>query len=258
VDFTDADLEEELLGAIESEQARHGSSVGETAVVVAGLLAALRTPLGPLVDGARLCDVGRDDRLDELGFEFPVAGGDSPDRVAVTVSAVADVLERHVQPGGPLVGYAERLADPMLERELRGYLSGSIDLVLRQRSGGVERYLVVDYKSNRLAPREETIRAWHYRPEAMDAEMQRSHYPLQALLYSVALHRYLRWRVPHYDPDQHLGGVLYLFLRGMLGSETPTVGGVPTGVFSWRPPPRLVEDLSDLLDAGAELAWRAS
>ena len=44
---------------------------------------------------------------------------------------------------------------------------------------------------------------------------------LQALLYTVALHRYLRWRLPRYDPERHLGGVLYLFLRGMIGPDTP-------------------------------------
>ena len=47
--------------------------------------------------------------------------------------------------------------------------------------------------------------------------MERAHYPLQALLYTVALHRYLRWRLPGYDPERHLAGVLYLFLRGMTG-----------------------------------------
>jgi exodeoxyribonuclease V beta subunit len=75
-----------------------------------------------------------------------------------------------------------------------------------------------------------------------------AHYPLQALLYGVAVHRLLRWRQPGYDPATHLGGVLYLFVRGMAGAETPQVDGVPCGVFSWRPPAALVTDLSDLLD----------
>ena len=51
-------------------------------------------------------------------------------------------------------------------------------------------------------------------------EMERAHYGLQALLYSVALHRYLRWRLPDYDAERHLAGVHYLFLRGMLGAAT--------------------------------------
>ena len=81
--------------------------------------------------------------------------------------------------------------------------------------------------------------------------MQRAHYALQALLYTVALHRYLRWRLPGYDPDRHLAGVLYLFLRGMAGPTRRVVDGEPCGVFAWRPPAALVEALSDVLDRGA-------
>ena len=71
---------------------------------------------------------------------------------------------------------------------------------------------------------------------------------MQALLYAVALHRYLRWRQPGYDPDVHLGGVLYLFLRGMSGPEAAAADdGSAPGVFSWRPPTGLVTGMSDLL-----------
>ena len=49
-------------------------------------------------------------------------------------------------------------------------------------------------------------------------------------------------------PEKHLGGVLYLFLRGMCGSATPVIGGHPAGVFGWRPPAALVIAVSDLLD----------
>ena len=57
-------------------------------------------------------------------------------------------------------------------------------------------------------------------------------------------------RPPGYDPDRHLAGVLYLFLSGMIGPETPRVHGHPCGVFAWRPPTSLIEALSDLLDRG--------
>jgi exodeoxyribonuclease V beta subunit len=70
----------------------------------------------------------------------------------------------------------------------------------------------------------------------------------------VVLHRYLRWRQPGYDAARHLGGVLYLFVRGMCGIDTPAVDGNPAGVFSWRPPAALVIALSDLLDAGRAAA----
>ena len=78
--------------------------------------------------------------------------------------------------------------------------------------------------------------------------LKKKDYPLQAMLYCVALHRFLRWRQPGYDPATHIGGVLYLFVRGMMGPATPWVAGRPCGVFGWQPPAGLITALSDLLD----------
>ena len=97
-------------------------------------------------------------------------------------------------------------------------------------TGGRDRYAIIDYKTNWLAPAGEPLTAAHYRPGALAAEMQRSHYVLQALLYSVALHRYLRWRAAGLRPGADLAGVHYLFLRGMLGPDAARLG-----VFAWRP-----------------------
>jgi exodeoxyribonuclease V beta subunit len=156
------------------------------------------------------------------------------------------LLDAWLPAGDPLAGYAERLREPGLRRDLRGYLTGTLDLVLR--AGG--RYTVVDYKTNWLGGAGEELRAWHYRPAALAETMHHSHYALQALLYLVALHRYLRWRVAGYDPAGHLGGVAYLFLRGMTGPDAPVVDGGRCGVFAWQPPAGLVPALSDLLDRG--------
>jgi exodeoxyribonuclease V beta subunit len=67
--------------------------------------------------------------------------------------------------------------------------------------------------------------------------MAANHYPLQAHLYLVALHRYLRWRRPGYRPEAHLGGYLYVFLRGTPGALAPPrpPDSVP-GMFLDRPP----------------------
>ena len=130
---------------------------------------------------------------------------------------------------------------------LRGYLTGSLDLVFRLPD---DRFVIVDYKTNRLGATDETLTAWNYRPEAVQSEMEAAHYPLQALLYTVALHRYLRWRVRGYDPERNLGGALYLFLRGMSSPDFPSVDGQPCGAWSWRAPGLLVEALSDLFDQG--------
>jgi exodeoxyribonuclease V beta subunit len=207
--------------------------------------------LGPLAGGATLRSISRRDRLDELAFEYPLCGGDQPSGEVETAD-VARLFSELGESGPRLVGYSSRLTDPLLASNLRGYLNGSLDLVFRQHDAdGTQRFFVVDYKTNWLAPDGERLSAWHYRPSALDAEMQRAHYPLQAMLYLVALHRYLRWRLPGYEPDRNLAGVLYLFVRGMTGAATPVVGGQPCGVFDWRPPSRLVTGLSDLLATGS-------
>jgi exodeoxyribonuclease V beta subunit len=248
VDFQAPDLTGEVSSAVAAGQARRSIRMGDSAQLAAGLAAAISTPLGPLADGKALRDIRWADRVDELGFELPLAGGDRPTGT-IPMSAIAHLFERHTEPAGPLSGYASRLRSPALSSLLRGYLTGSLDLVIRlQDQGGEPRFLVIDYKSNWLAPEGEGLTAWHYRPEALDAEMQHAHYPLQAALYSVALHRYLRWRVPNYDPAAHLAGVAYLFLRGMVGPDTPVVDRSPCGVFAWRTPIPLITGLSDLFD----------
>jgi exodeoxyribonuclease V beta subunit len=227
-DLDPAALDERCAEAV----ARH-LVPGVTAEALAeGLRPVLTTPLGDL--GLPLAAVPATDRLAELDFELPLAGGDAAVPHA-TLADVLDLLRRHDL--GPLAGYPDLLAG-LEPQALRGFLTGSIDAVLRL-PGPV--FAVVDYKTNRLGA--EPLSTWHYRPTAMAEEMQRAHYVLQALLYSVALHRYLRWRLPGYDPDRHLGPVLYLFVRGMAGPDTPA----SAGVFSWTPPTGLVPELSDLL-----------
>jgi exodeoxyribonuclease V beta subunit len=249
-DFAAADLDAELAGHVTDARARRNVDVGDQAAVVAGLRAAIETPLGRLLGGARLRDVERADRLDELTFELPLVGGDEPTG-RLTLAAIGSVLRERVEPGDPLASYLPRLSDPALRQDMRGYLTGSIDLVVRAPDAeGVPRFALLDYKTNWLAAPDEDLTAWHHRPAALAAEMQRGHYWLQALLYMAALHRYLRWRLPGYDVERNLAGVLYLFLRGMTGAETPTVDGTPCGVFVWQPSGVLVEALSDVLDRG--------
>ncbi|MFD6160718.1 UvrD-helicase domain-containing protein [Nocardia sp. NPDC060256] len=208
----------------------------DPAVLSTAVLAALRTPLG----FGSLADISSRDRLNELEFELPLAGGDSPSAESATLRQIADLLRTHLPSDDDLFVYADHLAT-LDDIPLRGYLTGSIDAVLRVTDGADTRFVIVDYKTNRLGTGDLTVD--HYTRDRMAAEMMRSHYPLQALLYAVALHRYLRWRLPDYDPARHLGGARYLFVRGMIGPETPT----GHGVFDWNPPAPLIIALSQLL-----------
>ena len=248
-DFASPDLEAELGERVAAAGSRPGGELGEPALAAAGLRAAIETPLGGVTGGLRLRDVARRDRLDELEFELPLVGGDDPSG-RLTLAAIARELRAHLDPGDPMLAYATRLEDPALRSNVRGFLTGSIDLVIRLAGADGPRFAVVDYKTNWLGPADEPLTLRHYVAPALSAEMHRAHYGLQALLYTVALHRYLRWRLRGYDADRHLAGVLYLFLRGMAGPGTPAVDGVPCGVFAWRPGGGLVRRLSDLLDQG--------
>lgn len=261
VDTTAADLRGEILHQVARAGAVRMSGVGDAELATA-LETVLGSPLGPFAAGRTLRDFVPADRLAELEFELPLAGGDTPTRAA-TLDDLADLLRRHLGPDDVFAPYADRLAR-LDDAQLRGYLTGSIDAVLRLRNGsdtsdGAEseaassaRYLVVDYKTNHLGTPGEPLTAWHYRPDAMAEAMMRAHYPLQLLLYLAALHRFLRWRQPSYDPDVHLAGGLYLFVRGMCGPGTPVFERdgveVPAGVMAWRPPSGLVPELSSLLD----------
>ncbi|QIK73283.1 UvrD-helicase domain-containing protein [Propioniciclava coleopterorum] len=214
----------------------------EPAALAAALAPSFTTPLGPLLPGRTLRDFSPRDRLAEMDFEFAL------DNPRATVADLAALLAEHLPSSDPLAAYPERLAQPLLaEQRLHGFLTGSIDAVLRDGEGADARFVVVDYKTNRLSAPGEPVTVGHYTREAMAEAMMGSHYPLQALLYSVALHRFLARRWSLYEPGRHLGGVGYLFVRGMAGPDTPAPEGHPLGVFSWSPSTELVLATSALL-----------
>ena len=159
--------------------------------------------------------------LTEMEFFFPLS--------LITPPRLAAILVRHglggsVNPGG--------LAESLNFRETRGMLRGFMDLVFRH--GG--RYYILDWKSNHLGNSPED-----YQPERLADEMERKLYPLQYLLYTVALNRYLMQRDPGYRYEEHFGGVIYLFLRGV------SAGHSGSGVYFDRPAPALVADLTACL-----------
>ena len=116
-------------------------------------------------------------------------------------------------------------------RTLSGMLTGFIDMVLLHQG----RYYVLDYKSNRLPA---------YGPGELQAALLEHRYEVQYTLYLLALHRLLKARLPDYDYERHVGGAIYVFLRG--------VDQHGAGVFAQRPPRALIEAL-DLAMAGQTL-----
>jgi len=248
-DFTVPDLPGALSVALAEARAEWGVTVDPVALVRA-LVASIDTPLGPLFNQHSLRALAPSNRLDELDFALLLR----PDARPITDADVGRCVADHLPSDHSLLPWATDLAAGRFDAVLAGMLVGSIDLVARVAGsdGSPDRFVVADYKTNMLGPRGVPLSIDAYRPSMLPQAMAHNHYVLQALLYSVALHRYLRSRLPTYDPEHNLGGIAYLFLRGMVGPATPTdAHGVPCGVFSWLPPPGLITDLSDLLDGGA-------
>jgi exodeoxyribonuclease V beta subunit len=216
----------------------HGESL------VRGLVMAMETPIGEAWEDARLCDLGSDRRVAEMRFNAGLATG------RVTLPQVGAFLASRLDAGDPLVGYAHDLEGVVGAGDLRGVLNGSIDALLRLTVRGEERFVVADYKSNRLAQPDHLEPLARYAPAQLVREMASHHYPLQALLYGVATFRHLRWRTGDaVAADRMVGGFAYFFVRGMLGAETPVDGDGRYGVASWSSDryPGFWRELSDLL-----------
>jgi exodeoxyribonuclease V beta subunit len=119
---------------------------------------------------------------------------------------------------------------------LQGLMKGFIDLVFRHQG----RYCIVDYKSNHLGPS-----LAHYQSEALAECMESHQYSLQALIYTLALHRFLGSRLIDYRYEDHVGPVYYLFLRAMDPAYPPG-----SGICVLRPDASLIEALDDCCRGG--------
>jgi exodeoxyribonuclease V beta subunit len=150
----------------------------------------------------------------EMEFWFP-----TPD---VRLERLDAQVRRHT------LGGAARPA--LLAHTLNGMLKGFIDLVFEHEG----RYFVADYKSNWLGAQDAD-----YTPTRMQQAVLDKRYDLQYVLYVFALHRLLRSRLAGYDYERHVGGAVYLFLRGHAAPSQ--------GLHLERPPWALIEALEQML-----------
>jgi len=203
---------------IEEELRRTGLDPGLLMSVQDGLTNVLNTPMGGDLGSLCLNQIDQQRRIHELSFDLPVAhSGGAVDALAIAKVFELDSWARFATP------YCEKIA--ALDIYSRGFLTGSIDLVFNDSEDlSKARWWVADWKSNWIGQRDPegqiiSCGPIDYNNETMEQQMLHHHYPLQAHLYLVALHRYLTWRLPNYDPNRHLGGYAYVFLRGLPGEQ---------------------------------------
>lgn len=170
-----------------------------------------------LPEGTRLCELPAHERRSEMEFHFALESV-PVDRLLATLHAHDWLRER--QAFG-------------LRRRLEGLMTGKIDLVYAFQG----RYYVLDYKTNRLPS---------YDPAQVDRAMGESEYTLQSLIYTVALHRWLRFRLGEaYDYARDFGGVRYLFCRGLDPADPAA------GMYAHQPARALVDAVDALFGGGA-------
>jgi exodeoxyribonuclease V beta subunit len=174
-----------------------------------------------LVPGMRLAALDSRRRLNELEFLFASPSLEFP--------ALRALLIEH--------GYPDVALEPGV---LRGFVKGFIDMIVEYDG----RFWVVDWKSNHLGDS-----AADYAAAPLEAAMASHAYHLQALLYTVALHRYLKTRVRDYSYETHIGGYLYLFVRGVRPQWRDADGAA--GVHVRRPAFELVALLDAAMIGGA-------
>jgi exodeoxyribonuclease V beta subunit len=223
VDFSQLDLATHLGATFDSIPVFEGA---DREAHILGLQLAIETPLDQIAPNFTLRKLARADRLDEATFLLEVGSRLSSVRLSQLAGVVAS------DPNHPFTEYFARMANSASGNTFQGLLTGSLDGLFRIPGAHGHSYLVVDYKTNKLRT---------YDFQSMRSEMELHDYPLQALIYSVGLHRMLKMRLKGYVPQLHLAGSAYLFLRGMVGPETPRTNFGRNGVFSWSYSPATIE-----------------
>lgn len=241
----------ELRTLIHEEGPRFGIRDEEQLeLLVEQLPVVLDTPLGP--DMPALSQISAADRLDELSFDLALRGGDDftgGPGAYISASALKQTFAAGLAGVPAPKGYVDAVAEEGFAfPRLAGFLTGSIDLVFRVGAGDDQRWYVCDYKTNALHSKDAEGRRRctqaDFAKERLADEMAKHHYYLQYHLYLVALRRLLRQRLgARFDPERHVGGVAYAFVRGMIGRDTPR----DHAVFFHRPTTAALDALDALL-----------
>ena len=214
IDFTDPSTIEPVLGSL---LPGHGFQPVWLGPILGMAQTVLDAPLD--CEGLRLSSIPLSARLTELEFHLPLAGI-TPQSLGQAFAAASEIPP----------GFPQSLS--RLEFDVQqGFVRGFIDLVFECKG----RYYLIDWKSNHLGDQPED-----YHAEALEQEMLHSYYILQYHLYCLALHRYLKRRIPDYDYDRHFGAVFYVFLRGVDAKGA-------TGIYRARPSLATIETLEKTL-----------
>jgi exodeoxyribonuclease V beta subunit len=170
-----------------------------------------------------LSSISREDRINEMEFYFPLR--------SITPEKLKNIFNE--RGGVDVPSDVPIRLGKLVFAPSKGFMKGYIDMIFRSKG----RYYLVDWKSNYLGPRIED-----YHQDLLDEVMMEDYYILQCQLYTLAVHLYLRLRMPGYNYKTHFGGAFYIFMRGMEPGRGPE-----SGIYSDLPSLRLIDALEESL-----------
>ncbi len=230
--------EAELFPQIKNLLKIEAQSLSETEQknICAAILQVLTTPLGTITNDLMLSDLSFLDRSNEMQFEIKI-----PDGQCVTAEHLNHLLSIgfendsffNAQNSGKFALFPK-------DFKFTGLIKGVIDLCFKNPSS--DQFFVVDFKSNYLdffkgspyASQIPTIINYH--PSLLKDAMIDQLYFLQVLIYLLALHRLLKHALGNrYIPQDHIGGIMFLFVRGMVGVKSRIDPNTVLGIFEYKP-----------------------
>jgi len=224
LDFTEKDGSH-MNALVETKLAEYGFETTWKETICEMLLNVLSVPLEYGQKDFTLSQIPSQDRLNELGFYFPLK--------SVSPEKLAGIYEKVKGTGyvTEFAGHIERLSFSPLS----GFMKGFMDMVFLFE----DKYYLVDWKSNFLGNRVED-----YGQDALTRAMMEDFYIFQYHIYASALRQYLQVRLPDFRYDRHFGGVYYIFLRGVDPKAGPDFG-----IYRDRPPEESINELCrELID----------
>ena len=148
------------------------------------------------------------DTLRETEFYYPMNSASSR-QLTQLLTAHRNSDKNALGKSNSSLSHTHRVHLPSYQ-QLKGMMHGFIDLIFKADG----KYYVCDYKSSHLGDDYSD-----YNDAAMRQNIEKNHYDLQYFIYSLALHRHLKYALADYDPAEHFGGIYYLYLRGMSNQQ---------------------------------------
>ena len=161
------------------------------------------------ISGLKLSNIPLENCLHELEFYFPLSRITPADIKDIFCSKKLHISEIE------LLTFLDRQLDRLTFAPARGFMRGFIDLIFEFE----DKFYLIDWKSNYLGSNIE-----NYGQDKLLESVLSGYYFLQYHIYTLALHLYLKKRIPEYAYDSHFGGVFYVFLRGINQNFGPDYG----------------------------------